>query len=315
MNAPHGFAQAEVDELRAHGIELFAGRVIYAAQPPMGEDDIAAVQAKCRGPLPPALLALWRQTAGGLLAYDLDLDVDTDEGRRVEAFSWSELFHEGSERYHDLWGWIEHTLEQAFAEAEAAGCDFDEKLDYLPIGGFEYCDRFYVATTPDAPHHGSVVAWKMGLPPAWTPALTEDAVSRFATDLHAAFAALVLHADPLDQDDEYRVSEGLLEYLDVRCDEHGLSRALADALIGYYRRAWIDWRAALHAGTLADDRYALRLALRHAVERDDADLLRQIKASGARLDDLVIGGHDALRYARFLKKPDAIATLEHLAPD
>ena len=312
MNAGHGFSGNEVDELRAHGIELFAGRVIYGAQPPMDEADIEAVAARCSGPLPPGLLALWRQTAGGYLAYDLELDVATSEGRRIEAISWTELFHQGSERYRDLWGWIEHELEQAFEVAEDAGLAFNDTLDYLPFGGFEYCDRIYAVTSPQAPDHGGILAWKMGLPPAWSPALTEDAVTTFAPDLHGAFAALALHADPLETTDEYRNSDELLEYLDVRCDEHGLPRVLADALLAYYRRALIDWRGALRAGTLTTDPHALRLALRHAVERDDTDLLQQIRASGAGFDELVAGSHNALQYARFLRKADVTAALERL---
>lgn len=314
MSADHGFSPAQIDELRTHGIELFAGRVIFAAQPPMDAAAIDAVQATCNGPLPPGLLALWRQTAGGFLAYDLDLEIDAGDGPRIEPISWSELFYDGSERYRDLSGWIEHELEQAEEVDEDAGRTFNGRLDYLPFGGFEYCDRIYAVTAPDAPDRGGILAWKMGLPPAWAPALTEDAVTTFAPDLHAAFAALVLHDDPLVVGDDYHVSAELLEYLSVRRDDHGLPRALADAVVAFYRRAWVDWRGALQVGTLAADPYALRLALRRAVEHDDADLLRRIKDSGARLDGLVIGGHDALQYARFLKKSGVVAALESFVP-
>jgi len=315
MSAHHGFSQAQVEELRAHGIELFAGRVIFDAQPPMDEDAIAAVQAHCAGPLPPALLALWRQTAGGRLDYDLSLEVVASEGPRIEGVSWSELFYDGSERYRDLSGWIEHELEHAEEVADDAGLAFDGKLHCLPIGGFEYCDRIHVVTSPGAADDGGVLAWKMGLPPAWAPALTEDAVVTFAPDLRAAFAQLVLHDDPLHavgEDGHHGAGMELLQYLDARCDNHGLPRALADALTAYFLRALIDWRGLLDARALAAHPYALRLALRHAVEQDDATLLMRIKDSGAGMDGLVAGGNDALRYARFLKKADAIATLERL---
>lgn len=315
MSTHHGFSQAQVEELRAHDIELFAGRVIFDAQPPMDEDAIAAVQALCAGPLPPALLALWRQTAGGRLDYDLSLEVATGEGPRIEGVSWSELFYDGSQRYRDLSGWIEHEQDQLREAAEAAGRDCGDKLHYLPIGGFEYLDRIYVATSPDAVDAGGVLAWKRGLPPAWAPALTEDAAVTFAPDLYAAFAHLVLHNDPLHPVGEYgHLGAGveLLEYLDARCDDHGLPRALVDAVADYFLRALIDWRGLLDARALAAHPYALRLALRHAVEQDDATLLMRIKDSGAGMDGLVAGGNDALRYARFLKKADAIATLERL---
>ena len=311
MNTHHGFSPAQMDELRTHGIELFAGRVIFDAQPPMAEADIAAVQAQCRGPLPPGLLALWRQTAGGRLAYDLDVAMRTANGERIEAISWAELFYEGSERYHDLWGWIEHEQQQVFELTEEAGRGHDGKLDYLPIGGFEYCDRIYVVTTPGAPDCGGVLAWKMGLPPAWAPAMTEDAVATFAPSLQAAFAQLALHQDPLAAHDDYHPCVELLEYLDER-REHGLPAELADALLAFYRRAYIDWPGLLQAGTLATHPRALRLALAHAVECDDTDLLRRIAAAGCPLDGLVRGGDDALAHARFLNKPAAAETLAAL---
>ena len=308
MSAHHGFSQSHVDELRAHGIELFDGRVIFDAQPPLSEAAIAAVQATCRGPLPAGLLALWRQTAGGRLAYDLDLEIETSEGRRIEAISWTELFYPDSGRYRDLWGWIEHEQEQALEIAEDAGLDHDGKLDYLPFGGFEYCDRIYAVTAADAPDCGGVLAWKMGLPPAWAPALTEDAVTSFAPDLHAAFAQLALHQDPLAPHEDYHAGTELLEYLDERRAQ-GLPAELADALLAFYRRALIDWRGLLETGTLAAHPRALRLALAHAVEQDDAGLLRRLAAAGCPLDGLVRGSDDALAHARFLKKPAAVETL------
>ncbi|MCA3931422.1 MAG: SMI1/KNR4 family protein, partial [Burkholderia sp.] len=57
------FSDTELADLRAHGIVLFAGRVIYDAQPPMPADQITAVQACCHGEIPSALLDLWRITA------------------------------------------------------------------------------------------------------------------------------------------------------------------------------------------------------------------------------------------------------------
>ena len=308
---PHGFSEANLHTLRDHGIALFAGRVIFAAQPPMAEDAIAAVQAHCAGPLPPALLALWRQTAGGRLDYNLSLEVATREGPRIEAVSWCELFYNGSRFYRDLQGWIENEEEQAQESAEDAGEAWSGKLAYLPIGGFEYCDRIYAVTSPGAPDDGGVLAWKMGLPPAWAPALTEDAVATFAPSLPAAFACLALHDDPLALGGDYGHGSELLAYLDT-CRANGPPAPLADALLAFYLRARIDWRGLLQAGTLAAHPCALRVALRHAVEQDDAALLRHIHASGARMDALVAGGNNALRHARFLKKTSAVAALEGL---
>ena len=311
MNTHHGFSEADLHTLRAHGIALFAGRVIFAAQPPMAEDAIAAVQAHCAGPLPSALLALWRHTAGGRLDYNLSLEVATREGPRIEAVSWCELFYDGSSFYRDLQGWIEDEEQQAWEAAEDAGQEWNGKLAYLPIGGFEYCDRIYAVTSPGAPDDGGMLAWKMGLPPAWAPALTEDAVTTFAPSLPAAFACLALHDDPLALGGDYGAGSELLAYLDT-CRANGLPAPLADALLAFYLHARIDWRGLLQAGTLAAHPYALRLALCHAVEHDDAALLRRIHASGARMDGLVAGSANALQHARFLNRASAVAALESL---
>ncbi|MCQ4166093.1 hypothetical protein [Tahibacter harae] len=304
----HAFSATELATLREHRIELFADRVIFDAQPPMDEDAIAAVQALCAGPLPPALRALWRQTAGGRLDYALSVPMPTRAGSRVEAVSWCELFYHGSRFYNDLQGWIEHEQEQAREIAEDDGREWDGKLFYLPIGGFEYRDRIYVVTAPGAPDDGGVLAWKMGLPPAWSPALTEDAVATFAPDLHTAFGCLALHDDPLAPGRGYGSGSELLEYLE-QCRKDGLPAALADALLAFYLRARIDWRGLLDSGTLAAHPRALQLALAHAVEQDDAALLQRIAAAGCALDGIIIGAADALAYARKNKKDSAVAVL------
>jgi hypothetical protein len=88
----------------------------------------------CAGPIPEALVALWQETAGGRLDYDLALPMNGN----IESVSWSELFWDGSDGYHDLQGWIEH--EQALAADAAAenGAPWSGKLTHLPFGGFEY---------------------------------------------------------------------------------------------------------------------------------------------------------------------------------
>ncbi|WP_306427329.1 MULTISPECIES: hypothetical protein [Burkholderia] len=52
------FSDTELADLLAHGIVLFAGRIIFDAQPPMATDQIAAVQACCHGDIPLPLLEL-----------------------------------------------------------------------------------------------------------------------------------------------------------------------------------------------------------------------------------------------------------------
>ncbi|MDH6590820.1 hypothetical protein M2165_000709 [Variovorax sp. TBS-050B] len=311
------FSPEELATLRAHGVVLFAERVIFEAQPPMPEARIAAIEALCAGPLPEALAALWRQTAGGRLDYDLSLPM----GGNIEAVSWSELFWDGSDGYRDLQGWIAHEQELAEEAADDDGRDWSGKLTHLPFGGFEYLDRIYAVVEP-GPAHGSIVAWKHGLPPAWTHALHEDSVSTIAPDLRGAFAALHLDEDPLAPTDDYYSGQALLEYLDDRHEAHGLDIDLMDKLVAFYRRAMVDWRTPLAEGTLRHQPAAARAALRHAVATDDAQLVAELAAAGVRFQgpqqgsalatDVAIG-HGAFAAATALVRAGAPVAREALA--
>ncbi|MDM0090491.1 MULTISPECIES: SMI1/KNR4 family protein [unclassified Variovorax] len=273
------FTSDERAALRAHGIVLFAERVIFDAQPPMPASQIAAVQALCAGPLPEALLALWQQTAGGRLDYDLTLEMNGN----IEAVSWSELFWNGSDGYRDLQGWIVHEQELAEEAAEDGGPPWQGTLALLPFGGFEYCDRIYAVVEPGA-DYGRIVAWKQGLPPAWTHALHEDGLSVVAADLPAAFAALHLDDDPLAPTSDYFSGQTLLAYLDDRHQDHGLGLDLMDKLVAFYRLAMHDWRTPLAEGTLRHQPALARAALRHAVATDDAALIVDLAAAGLRFE-------------------------------
>jgi hypothetical protein len=269
------FSPDEISTLRTHGVVLFADRVIFDAQPPMPAQQIAAVQALCAGPIPETLVALWRQTAGGRLDYDLTLPMNGN----VEGISWSELFWDGSDGYRDLQGWIEHEQEQAREAAADGGAPWSGKITHLPFGGFEYRDRVYAVVDPGAAH-GQIVAWKQGLPPAWTHALHEDGLSTIAPDLHGAFAALHLDEDPLAPTSDYFSGQTLLEYLDDRHQEHGLDLDLMDKLVTFYCRAVVDWRTPLADGRLRHHPALARVALRHAIATDDAALVAELAASG-----------------------------------
>lgn len=270
------FSSDDIRALREHGIALFADRVLIGVQPPLTEARIAEIETACAGPLPEALRALWRLTAGGELAYDLRANMDGNE----EALSWAELFYDGSDHYRDLQGWIEHEQECAEEAATEHGETWNGKLRYLPIGGFEYCDRVYVTVEP-GPHAGSIVAWKMGLP-GWTHALQQDGIATIAPNLHAAFAALCLETDPEHDEDSPGVR--VLEYLDERVSDHGMPQALADKLTAFYLRARLDWRGPLAAGTLLESAYLAGLALQHALAHDDDALVRQLAALGMVFD-------------------------------
>lgn len=284
-----GFTPGELGALREHGIALFADRVLISVQPPLSDARIAEIEAACEGPLPQALLDLWRLTAGGELAYDLRARMDGNE----EALSWAELFYDGSDQYRDLQGWIEHEQECAQEAAAEDGGVWNGKLRYLPIGGFEYCDRIYVAMEP-GPRAGSVVAWKQGLP-GWTHALQQDGIATIAPDLYSAFAALSLETDPNEDEDSPGVR--VLEYLDERVSDHGMPQALADRLAAFYRRALVDWRGPLEAGTLADSPRLAGLALQHALAKDDAALVRLLAAQGVRFDVALRGSAQPVEIA------------------
>jgi hypothetical protein len=273
------FTPEELSTLREHGVVLFANRVIFDAQPPMSQARIAAVQSLCAGPIPGGLLALWKVTAGGRLDYDLSLEMNGN----LEGISWTELFWNGSDGYHDLQGWIDHELELAQEAAEESGEPWSGKLTHLPFGGFEYTDRIYAVVEPGA-EHGQIVAWKKGLPPAWTHALHEDSVNTVASDLMGAFAALHLDEDPLAPTSDYFAGQTLLEYLDDRHEEHGLDLDLMDKLVAFYSRAVVDWRTPLAEGTLRHKPSLARVALRHAIATDDADMVAQLAAAGVGFD-------------------------------
>ncbi len=286
MNQP--FSDDELATLRAHGVVLFAGRVIFDAQAPMSAGEVANVQSQCAGPLPAPLLALWQQTAGGRLDYDLTLPLAGNE----EAVDWSELFFHGSDGYRDLQGWIAH--EQALAEeaAEDGGQPAGALLGCLPIGGFEYLDRIYAVVEPGA-EHGRILAWKQGLPPAWRHRLHEDSLGTVADDLYGAFAALHLNEDPLAPAGDYFSGQALIEYLDNRHEDHGLDIDLMDKVVEFYRGAMIDWRTPLADGTLRHQPALARIALRHAIATDDAALVAELAAAGVHFDGPLQGSATA----------------------
>lgn len=315
------FSGEELATLRQHGIVLYADRVIFEAQPPMPADQIAAVQARCAGPIPQPLLDLWRRTAGGRLDYDLTLRMNGNE----ETIGWSELFFNGSDGYRDLQGWIDHEIElvEENEEAEEAPAG-NIRLSALPLGGFEYLDRIYAVVEPGAAH-GQILAWKQGLPPAWTHALHEDGLGIIAPDLHAAFAALHLDEDPLAPSGDYFSGQTLMAWLDERHDSHGLELALMDKLVAFYRRAMVDWRTPLADGSLRHQPTLAHVALRHAIASDDAALVAELAAAGITFEGPLLGsatatdvalGHGAFAATAALVRagapvaPDALATVD-----
>jgi hypothetical protein len=223
-------SDADVAALREYGVVVFAGRVIYDAQPPMPAQRLAEIAAVCAGPLPTRLVDLWRLTAGGRLDYALSAPLRG----QLQELSWAELFYDCSDGYRDLAGWIEYDLELTEEVAQTNGQAWDGRLTHLPIGGFEYLERVYVAVEP-GPHHGEVVVWQQGLPPAWGDHRTGDAMATLGADLDATFAALRLPVNPVTAASEHAAGLEFLQYVD-----ENVPGGLAERVIAFFVAALDD---------------------------------------------------------------------------
>ncbi|MFC4072050.1 ankyrin repeat domain-containing protein [Actinoplanes subglobosus] len=258
------------------GIAVFADRLILEARPPADDAALDAVAARCSGPLPEALVALWRVSFGGRIDYQLDGQI-----------SFTQLFHPGADGYHDLWGWIDH---------EAPGA----VVRFLPFGGFEYLDRLYVDTVGD----GRVRYWQQGLPPGWE--LTEgDRADDLAVDVRALFGQLALEDDPWETDDADAGGDLRDAVDELAGEEPGVAAKLRDLV----RSAVLDWRAALAAGTIGAEPRLRRLALDRAASAGDTDLLERLAAAGCDLAEPVRGGLTAIDIALVNRRLDTAAHL------
>jgi hypothetical protein len=281
---------AATDQPHPHGVAVFEDRLILEARAPITDAEIAAIEARCAGPIPPGLLALWRLSFGGQIDYGLSVDY----GEVVHSFSFTELFYPGSDHYFDLWGWIDREAEFAQEAADEQGEAWSGKLAYLPFGGFEYLERLYVSTQP-GPDYGSVIAYAQGLGPAWTLRLHENAVARIADDVPALFRMLDLEQDPADPAaDEFGAGHEMLATIAAIGETDPGEAARLTALM---RSAVVDWRVALDEGRLAGLTRPRRLALRHAATLGDVDLLARLAAAGCDLNEAFGGGGNALDHA------------------
>jgi hypothetical protein len=133
-------------------------------------------------------------------------------------------------------------------------------------------------------NYGSVIAWKMGLPPAWKHRLHQDASQRFAGNLQQAFGALYLAEDPRTTKQRYFGGQALLEYLDERRAKHNFPQALSDRLIDYFAGACLEWRSFLEDGTLRQHPVRLQIAIEHAVVNNDSTTAQALAALGEAFD-------------------------------
>jgi hypothetical protein len=261
------------------GIAVFADRLVLGARPPIDDETLAAVSARCSGPLPEALVALWRTTFGGRIDYQLDGQI-----------SFTELFFPGSDGYHDLWGWIEHETGS-------------EPVRYLPFGGFEYLDRLYVDTAPGSAN-GSVVYWQQGLPPGWR-SRTGDRADALAPDLRALFGQLALEDDPWESGG----ADAGTEMRDAVDELAEREPRVAGKLRDLVRATVLDWRSALATGTLADRPRLRRLALDRAAAAGDSGLLDRLASAGCDLAEPVGGGLTPIDIALINRRLDAAVWL------
>lgn len=278
---------AERQLLQDHRLALFEGCVIFDVQPPIDAQTLARVEAHLAGPVPAGLLQLWQTGLGGRVGYDLEVIYD---GHR-HPFSFSELFYPDSDGYRDLWGWIEHELEQAEEAARDEGRPWSGKLDYLPFGGFEYLERLYVCVTP-GPDHGAVIAWSRGLPPAWAGSLHQDSLARIADDIAGLFRLLAYEEDPFDPQAEYSSASELLEALDELGNAGDAGLALKTRLETLLRQRVLDWRPALADGSLANQPRLRQLALLDAASQGDIERLATLRNAGCDLSE-ALRGHGA----------------------
>lgn len=279
--------------LQSNGIAVFEDRIILEAKPPIRDAVLDQIAARCSGPIPGDLIELWRSTFGGKLDYDLRVSF----GEREAAMSFRELFYPDSDGYRDLWGWIEHEAELAEEAAEERGETWSGKLDYLPFGGFEYLERYYVCVRP-GPEYGAVFAWQQGLPPAWILNAHEDSSARAANDLRDFFRLLRLEHDPeTASPEEHASGVQMLERLDELDTMGPAERELASSLRALLRAVIIDWRAALDDGSIAGSAIGRRLALEHAARTDDMELAHRLEESGCSLREGLAGGGTILDLA------------------
>ncbi|WP_167523259.1 SMI1/KNR4 family protein [Pseudomonas denitrificans (nom. rej.)] len=285
---------AQQQLLSDHRLAWFAGRIIHDAQPPISDAQLAEVEQRLGSQLPRELVALWRCSFGGRLDYELCVDYDG----HLHPYSFNELFYPDSDGYNDLWGWLAHEQECAEEVAEENGQEWDGRVGFLPIGGFEYLERIYVCVEPE--EFGAIYAWSRALPPAWQLRLHEDALTRVADDLYGLFALLGFDEDPFAEGAD--AGQELLEALDELATSGAEGAALAQQLQDSLRPLVRDWRAALEQGRIAGEPELQRLALTHAVRSGDIALLEQLRDRDCDLGRLLTGGGNAPVHARVMQR-------------
>ena len=277
---------------RDAGIAVFEDRIIYEAQPEVTSTEIKRIEAQLRGPIPPDLRALWTLCYGGQINYDLDVAF----GEHIHPFSFSELFFPDSGSYYDLNGWIAVELELLSKSRKGWMAWSRPRLEFLPIGGFEYLDRLYVRVGKK--DYGAVYAYSEGIPPAWSLSLHENSFARVADSVRDLFRQLHLKEDPESiEEDQYRTGLEMLGAIDDAVQEGHLTADSAGTLKTVMRRAICDWRSTLESGDLDKDPMLCRLALGQVAKTGDIELLEELEGRGVNVNQPLFGSGSLLDHA------------------
>jgi hypothetical protein len=286
------FTDEERQVLRCLQIAVFRNKIILDAQLPITDAQLAEIETRVDGKVSPELLALWTTSFGGALDYDYEIAF----GDHLYSASLRELFYPGSDHYHDLYGWIERELEIGQEIAEERGLPLPERTPFIPFGGFEYLERFYVSLRPE--EYGSVVVYAQGIP--WKGRLNKDSVPSVASSVTELFDQLSLDEDPLDEkSDEYANGKDMVERIhDVEVDHPDLARKLKDVV----RSSIFDWHSVIETTDFtsqlsAKESKALRRALEFAVNRQDVGVLDQLHEKAAPFNITLHGTGGVLGFA------------------
>lgn len=280
--------------LTKHQLAVFAGRIIINARPPITPKERQEIESHIKGEIPADLLRLWETCYGGNLDYDLSIEYPS--GRHP--FSFAQLFYTDSDDYNTLIGWIEHEQERAFEAYKEQGKEWDEKLSFIPFGGFEYLERVYAITSP-VTEVGKILVWSQGLPPAWVGCLTEDSEAMVANSVSELFQLLSLEEDPFRTPGKDDFGQGLevMEALEPLKADGAAGENLANRLEALLRSAYFDWEESLKKGTLFGNAAGENTALESALATDDVELLKKLHAGNVDFSKRRRGGMNALDMA------------------
>lgn len=286
------FTEDETQLLRDLKIAIFRNKIILEAQPPVTQAQLAEVERKVDGKLPPELIALWKTSFGGTLDYNYEVAF----GDHLYTASFRELFYPGSDHYHDLNGWMDHELEAWQEMAVEQGEPVPERTPVVPFGGFEYLERFYASLLPDK--YGAVIVYAQGIP--WKGRLNENSLAIAAASVNELFDQLSLNEDPFDpKSTTYASGKNMVErLLEIEVEHPDLARKLRQVV----RRSLFNWQAVVEStdftGELsATESKALRLALEFAVNRQDTAVIERLHQKGAPFNKVLHGKGGVLCFA------------------